>query len=177
MITMNESNSPALNGHEGALEGDRPSKKSKLVNKAIVAALVVSMLALFVILRWAVADETPLEIKNSPFPTRTIREHPTAGGVIIMTADYCKHTNATGRLRVSFVSSSREIFQPVVDERGPKGCNKTEFPVLIPKDIPPDTYKVKFRATYDLNPLKRNITQEFESQPVVVNPTTATSER
>lgn len=162
---------PILNQHDGVLEGDRPGKSSKWINRAIVAGLIAAAISVALMLSWASADTTPLEIKNAPLPTRTIREHPTAGGVIIMKADYCKHTNAQGDLRVSFVSESREFFQPLVKEQGPKGCQNVEFPVLIPIDLPPGTYRVKFRVTYDLNPLKQNVIQEFESQPVVVDPT------
>lgn len=159
------------------LEGDRPSAGSKLLNKFMFAGLAVALLAVVVLIYWATASNKPLEIKNSPFPVRTIREHPTAGGVIIMLVDFCKHVDADGELRISFLSEAREVFQPVVAEESRKGCTKTEYPILIPPNLPPDEYIVKFRATYDLNPLKRGVSQDFESQPVIIDPTTPTNNR
>jgi hypothetical protein len=92
-----------------------------------------------------------------------------------MTVNLCKNTDAVGKVRTSFVSQSREIFLPVSDEKLPKGClNNQEVPVLIPKDLPPDTYKVTFRVTYDLNPVKKSVVNEFESRSFVVDPPTST---
>jgi len=148
---------------------DGPTTRDRVFVKFAGLALAVAALCVATLLFWGAQSTTILDIHNAPFPTRTIREHPTAGGVIILDTDYCKTRNLDGDLRVSFVSASREIFLPITKERGAVGCHKSEIPVLIPKDIPADTYKIKFRVTYDVNPLKRNITQEFESQPVVVD--------
>lgn len=159
------------------INGDGPSTRDRVFNKFAFAALALVALAVGLMIYWGTANTQVLNIKNAPFPTRTIRDHPTAGGVVILDVDYCKEIDTEGDLRMSFVSASREIFLPVSKERGPKGCNKTEVPVLIPKDIPADTYKVKFRITYDINPLKQNVIQEFESQPVVVDESASNPDR
>lgn len=164
---------PPIHNHEP----DHPTRGSKLINKAIGIALVLTVAAIAVMFYWATADTKPLDIHNAPFPTRTIREHPTAGGVVILNVDYCKNTSTEGDLRMSFVSTSREIFLPVAKEKGSKGCTKTEFPVLLPKEIPADTYRIKFRVTYDLNPLKQNVVQEFESQPFTVDESAGNPDR
>lgn len=145
------------------------SMRDKVLSKIAYVALALSAIAVGILIYWASANTKVLDIHNAPFPVRTIREHPTAGGVIILKVDYCKTRDINGSLRMSFVSPSREIFLPVTTERGPKGCNKTEVPILVPKEIPADTYRIKFRVTYNINPLKGNIVQEFESQPVVVD--------
>lgn len=141
-----------------------PSKINKMISRAVIGALVIIALGIGVFLFWSFQSEQVLDIKNAPIPTRSIREHPTAGGVVILDVDYCKKVDIKGRIRTSLVSSTREVFLPMADEAGPKGCKHTDVPVLLPKDIPPDTYKIKFRVTYDLNPVKRGIVQEFESQ-------------
>lgn len=151
-------------------EPSHPTNTTKTINYIVAAALVTVALCLGVFLKWTIQDSQVLQVNNSPFPTRTIREHPTAGGVIILTADYCKIQDVPGKLRVSYVSSSREVFLPLADEKSPKGCRVTEFPVLIPRELQPDTYRIKFRVTYDVNPLKKGQVVEFESQPVVVDP-------
>lgn len=151
-------------------EPTHPTKTSKIVNWLVVAALVVIAIGIGIILKWATANENVLEVKNAPFPVRTIREHPTAGGVVLLNVDVCKNTDVEGKVRVSFLSESREVFLPLSDEALPKGCLQREIPVLIPKDITPGTYKVKFRVTYDLNPLKKGIVDEFESKEFIVDP-------
>lgn len=77
-----------------------------------------------------------------------------------------------GKARISFVSKSREIFLPQSNEEMDKGCFVREVPVLLPLDIPADTYKVKFRVEHKLNPLKQRVVDEFESKEFVVDPVT-----
>lgn len=161
-----------IKAQDFALEGDRPSKTSKLLNKLIVAALVIIAVSLGTIFYWASATESPLVLNKEPFPTRTIREHPTAGGVVFLTADFCKSTEKVGELRVSYESETREVFLPLSREESTKGCHNYEIPVVIPNDIPPDTYRVKLRLTYSLNPLKQEVTQIFYSYPVIIDPVT-----
>lgn len=149
-------------------EPEVPSKVSRLTNYVVVGALILTALSLGILFKWATASEEVLQIKNAPFPVRTIREHTTPNGVVIMNVNFCKTSDVKGTVRTSFISSSREIFLPVRPEPGPKQCLETEVPVVIPKDIPADTYKIKFRVTYDLNPLKKNVINEFESKEFVV---------
>jgi hypothetical protein len=156
-------------------EPPHQSNTTKRINKVVVVALVATALAILLMLKWAVASEQVLTVNKQPFPTRTIREHPTAGGVVFLTADFCKNEDVKGELRTSFVSETREVFLPISREMSEKGCRTVELPVLIPKDIEPDTYRIKMRITYDINPLKQNVVQEFYSYPVIIDPTTATN--
>lgn len=130
-------------------------------------ALGVIALALGILLFWGLSSNDVLEVKNAPFPVRTVRQHASPNGVVILNVDYCKKVSTEGNLRMSFVSPTREVLLPMARERGPKGCFKTEFPVLLPKDITPDTYKVRFRVTYQVNPLKQ-VMEEFESKEFIV---------
>lgn len=151
------------------LKMEHPGAGTRAINKLVIVAMLVLAGAIGVLLYWSFESEKVLEIHNSPFPVRTIRKHPTAGGVIILKVDYCKVKDVDGELRVSYVSESREIFLPLSKERGPVTCADTEVPILIPNDLPPDTYKIKFRAIYNINPLKRNVISEFESRKVEVD--------
>lgn len=151
------------------------SKWDRRVNRLIAATLVVIAMCLGIMLLWASADSEPITLNQNPLPTRTIRDHPTAGGVVYLTADFCKNTNAVGILRISFVSKSHEVFLPLTKEESSKGCHKSEIVVLIPENIQPDTYKIKLGLSYDLNPLKQNITQTFYSKPVVIDHTSSTN--
>lgn len=144
--------------------------RHKIVVWVIFIALAASFLGIVRMLSWAFQPDNILEIHNAPFPVRTVRPHATADGVIILKVDYCKTRSIKGTTRTSFVSKSREVLLPLQDENGPKTCQNIEVPILIPKDLTADTYKVKFRVTYNLNPLKKNIVKEFESQEFIVDP-------
>lgn len=146
------------------IEPPHQSKTNKFISWVVVGALVVIGISIAIFLKWSFASDNVLVVNNSPFPVRSVRPHAESNGVIILNVDYCKNVNIKGQVRTSFVSSSREVFLPVSDENQATGCHQTEVPILIPKDLPPDTYKIKFRATYDLNPLKKNVVSEFESQ-------------
>jgi hypothetical protein len=149
-------------------EENTPRRITKGVTYLVIGLTILMLITMAQVLFWSYQPTNVLDIHNAPFPVRTIREHPTANGVVILKVDYCKNIDVEGRLRLSFVSQTREIFMPASRERGPVQCAEVEVPVLIPKDIPPDTYKVKFRVTYDINPLKRQVLQEFESKPVTI---------
>lgn len=126
-------------------------------------SLLVTATFVGILLSWSFASEKVLEIKNEPFPIRTIRKNASVNGVVILSIDYCKNRDIEGEVRVSFVSDEREIFLPIAREQIPKGCKVQEVPIVIPKDLQPDTYRLKFRTHYDINPLK-SVDNIFESR-------------
>ncbi len=146
-----------------------PSKTTKTVNRLIAAALVICVIVLGVMLKWALQSTDVLQVNNSPFPAR-VEADPSGvtGGVVYLKIDYCKKTTKQGQVRISYLSASREQFIPIVTERIAKGCSVQEFPVVVPVNLTQDTYRIKFRATYDVNPLRKNVPIEFESQPVKI---------
>lgn len=148
-----------------------PSPTTRRINLIILGALIIIALGLGVILNWAFAGEDILELKKDPIPARVLKdESANTAGVVFLDLDYCKKSPVEGQARTSFVSQTREIFLPIGPERSKPGCNKAELPVLIPKDLPPDTYKIRIRATYNVNPLKQGIVEEFNSEPFTIDP-------
>lgn len=147
-----------------------PSLRTRVAYKFVYAALAVVAILIGIFLYWAFQSENVVKVNNEPFPTRTIREHPTAGGVVILTLDYCKLQEAEGRLRISFNSASETYLLPVRQERSAVGCRIVDYPVLIPETVVPGEYIIRFRVEYNLNPLKRDVIDEFESRPVIVDP-------
>lgn len=131
-----------------------------------MAVLAFSALTIFY---WSVSGNDVLDVKNAPFPVRTIREHPTADGVVILKTEYCKNISASGRVRVSFFNPSREVFLPISTDKQDAGCYELEVPILIPKDLPPGEYRIKFRVTYQVNPIK-SVVEEFDSKKFQVVP-------
>jgi hypothetical protein len=146
------------------------TRGKKVVNWIVVACLFIIAIGIGIFLRWSFQSEQVLQVNNEPFPIRSVAPVIQGGDVVILNVDFCKNQAVNGQLRISFVSSTREVFLPISNETGEKRCQQTEFPLIVPKDIPNDTYRVKFRATYELNPLKKGIVEEFESKPFKVGP-------
>lgn len=137
--------------------------RQKVYFVVVAAALVLSFLGVALMLYWALSKGEVLVINNDPVPVRTIREHPTADGVVILKVDFCKKVNTVGKVRSSFVSPSREVFLPMYDDRSDPRCQVAELPVLIPKDLPPGEYHVHYHITYQVNPLKQ-VVEDFDSK-------------
>ena len=140
----------------------RINKKVQMTNWALRISLLLTAVAIGTFLYWSFEGDNVLEVKNSPFPTEIIRDG--GSGIVLLSADYCKNLDVDGKLRVSFVGATREVFLPLTPERFLAGCESTSFPIVIPKDIEPGEYFIKFIATYNVNPLKKNVVVEFESQ-------------
>lgn len=150
-------------------EESRPTKATRVINKFVLLALVTISISLGIFLKWSFEATPPLVIKNSPFSTRSIPPDPGVNDVIVLDVDYCKRTSKQGAIRTSYVSKTREIFMAVTKEQYEKGCFRRDIPILIPSDLPTDTYKLKFVATYNLNPLKQNVQVTFESQEFTIS--------
>lgn len=152
-------------------EDTHPTRATKVINKFVLLALVVIAVSLGIFLKWSFASTNVLEVKNSPFPARVVAD-PTGetGGIVFLHAEYCKHAGVEGVNRISYVSKNREVFLPIAPERLEEGCEARDVPVVIPKDLPKDTYQIKFRVEYDINPVKQDVVVNFESQPFEVGP-------
>lgn len=124
--------------------------------------LMLTAFGVGIMLFWAFASEDVLTIKNSPFPSRVVANQ--TDKYVVLDTDYCKNQDIRGKLRISFVDDTQEVFLPVVDEKLPKGCTTNSIPIALPESLKAGNYKVKFRATYSVNPLKQNIVVEFESR-------------
>lgn len=141
-----------------------PNKKTRLANRVAFLSLGIVGIAVIIFTFWGIQSKEVITVNNSPFPTRIENKTANTDGTIYVKIDECKKYDKVGELRVSFISESREIFLPIDQEKLPKGCSDTEYPIKIPKDIIPDTYSIKFRVTYDINPIKQDVTQIFMTQ-------------
>lgn len=152
------------------MSDDYPKSKRALAYFAYFALGVISVI-LLVLGFWTFGARDVLEINNAPVPVRTILPNATADGIIVLRVDYCKKVKATGKVRTSFVSKTREIFLPAnIDTQAPEcyiGDKAREIPIFIPHEIEPGEYKIHFRVAYQVNPLK-SVIEEFDSKPFVV---------
>lgn len=147
------------------IEVGQPSPTSKKLNFIAIVALAMTAIGLGIYFNWAFANEDVLQIKTDPIPAKVIAYGDSDNGAVLLDVDFCKTSSTEGQLRTSFVSQSREIFLPIQPEKSGKGCNKAQFPVIIPEDLPSDTYQVRLRTTYNLNPLKQIVVEEYKSTP------------
>lgn len=140
------------------------------IKRTIVASRIgyivigIAVIVLATIAYWLNQPSNVLEIKNQPIPIRTIRPEGHPAGVVILRYDYCKNIAVEGKIRTSFVSDSAELFLPLADDKTEKACkDEVEVPYIIPPQITAGKYKLHFRATYQLNPIK-TVVQEWDSQ-------------
>lgn len=142
----------------------REALKRKLALSSVITLAVLLVVAISTVLVWIYQPTSVLAVYNTPFPVRTLHTNTTPDGVVILTLDYCKKIAVDGTLRLSFVSATREVFLPITSDKGPVGCvHDIEFPIIVPKDLIPDTYHVHFRSTYRINPF-RTVTEQFDSK-------------
>lgn len=142
------------------------SKSNSTINKVVLVSLVIVAISILRMLTWALQSSDVVTVNKVPIPSRVVQDKETGYGVVLLDIDTCKHTDSQGNVRTSFVSSTSETFLPLSKDRSPKGCSNATVSVPIPKDLPSDDYKIRLRATYTINPLKKNIIEEFESSPV-----------
>lgn len=140
----------------------RPSKKNRMVSKFAYVVLAILASAVFVFLYWSFQPADVLTVRNEPVPVRIFTNGESGENIIIMNVDYCKTVKADGRVRFSFVSKTREVFLPVGEDKQPPSCHVRDIPVIIPSDLPADTYRIKFTIIYTINPIKE-VTEVFES--------------
>lgn len=138
---------------------------SKKFHIKLAGALVILMtLSILIVgglsIYWLYSSDDVLDVKNAPFPVRTVEQN--GEQILVLKVNYCKNTDARGAVRTSFVSKSREVLLPMSNDSQPKQCAETDIPIIIPKELPADDYKVHFRATYQVNPFK-TVVEQFDS--------------
>lgn len=134
----------------------------KIFSRVMYFALGIASVGVGLILYWAFTGTDALVIKNAPLPVQP--KFVKSLENVVVTVDFCKVTDAPGRVVRKLVSDKTELLAPVVDEALPKKCyNNLPVQVPIPDQTPLGKYKVVYRVTYKTNPL-HEVTEEFESQ-------------
>lgn len=142
--------------------------KQRAVNIATFISLGIITAGLGIFLYWLFQSEKVIQVNNEPFPVSIIDDH-VSQKVVVLKVDFCKYQNVEGDLRVSFLNDNHEEFLPITRERSEKGCRVSDLPILVPETIKPGKYRIKFTVRYDVNPLKRDIPNEFVSQEFTIN--------
>lgn len=132
--------------------------KSKVASLVLLLAIGVAAIIAY----WAIVPVDVLEIKKATV------ESTDDGRVKILNFDYCKVSDAQGKIEWRIVSRSSEILLPEGQDRQGKTCNANlRAPILIPPHAAPDTYIIRYKVTYKVNPI-RTVVEEFETTPFTV---------
>lgn len=106
----------------------------------------------------------PIVFLNSPFPVKT--QVVKRGMPLIYTVSHCKYITAKANVSISFVNSLQYTLPPI-EPSVPKGCNNRDImTIIVPKDLPPNTYHLNITVTEFVNPFRIYTvtveTQEFQ---------------
>lgn len=109
-----------------------------------------------------------IKINNLPFPVVT--KEVLSGGSVVIDIDYCKYMNAVAHYSVQFINQeSKEIIN--LEERYisnfDKGCDRINFFIKTPRDMPTGKYTLKIILNYKVNPL-REVQYTFLSEEFTV---------
>jgi hypothetical protein len=85
-------------------------------------------------------------------------------GAVTLHFDYCKNLDVEGTIQQSFVSNKTELLSPEVQDTQHKICTKDQaVTILIPPQTAPDRYRIKYVATYKINPIT-TVVETFQSE-------------
>lgn len=148
-----------------------PGKKSLMQNKIMPIAaylvLALSFVSVLMVLLWIAQPGEVLTIRK---PISVVPPVATSETPVVLSFDYCKNMNASGTIRISFISQTAEIFQPQNQDTQMKGCHQdTRVPILLPPAslVPPGRYRIKFHTVYNINPLK-TVTKDFTTEEFTI---------
>lgn len=145
------------------LEPVHPTKKQKLTNYLIGAALALTAVALGVFMYWGFTGKDALVLKgNEPLKVQPVVIKSQEKLTVFI--DFCKVTHAQGTVYLRFVSDRTELVAPTQEENLPARCyDNFSFPVPIPPQTPPGKYHINYRVDYKTNPLT-TVREEFNTQ-------------
>lgn len=143
------------------------STKTKLINGAVYFALGAASVGMIVLACWSFTGRDAMTFEPDVVPVKP--EQVRVGESVTMNLNFCKHTDAPGRVVRRLVSDRTEILAPTVNEAFESGCYEDlQVPVPIPAQVAPGMYHFNYRITYTTNPLHRGIVEEFNSKPFEV---------
>jgi hypothetical protein len=129
----------------------------------IIVAMFFSSCIYIVFLFWWVYPYKTIEL-NKPY--RIINEVIKAGDILYYEVDYCKFTEASGRIDRQFIDGLIYTMPGVIATL-PCGCHKFIQGITVPENLPPATYHLRVYSSYEVNPI-RTITNQFDSETFII---------
>lgn len=135
-------------------------KRSKLLFIISMAVIILSMALIGIFLYWNTYPYDPLVFKDqNGYETNTLmvgnedKEVPN-GGYLELLANYCKNTDAVGKIEVYMVgetSKDQLIFGEDIRE---SGCYDKSIPVKLPKVLTSEKRHLEMTVKYQVNPIR-----------------------
>lgn len=134
---------------------DTSVRHSKIWQYTSLAVMAIILILALLVTYWLLQPSKVLNIKNDPVVVRP-HEVSADGGIVILTVDFCKVSDATGNVEASLIGEQHgaKIAINWPQDKTPKGCKKLDIPVAIPAQAQTDVYHVVFEITYPVNPIK-----------------------
>jgi hypothetical protein len=132
-------------------------KLTKWIPSVIIGMAIILIL---VLTYWGIYPYNPLELSN----VKLDRTEVNRGEHIKISADYCKNTESSADLFISFIDGLVYNPQPqVIDLES--GCHSAVLSVYIPKNIPTGKFMIKGVFRYKVNPIRsidvNHLSREF----------------
>lgn len=134
------------------------------IYRAIMLLFGIAAVMVMILVYWRVAPYDVLQIHGKiPVRPTTLNQ----GDALIQTFNYCKTMESTGIIERQLVSTTRVIILPTQRDEGHKFCGTIDVPLVLPNPMASDTYRVHYKITYDVNPV-RSQEIEFYTEPFTV---------
>ncbi len=136
----------------------------RLVYVGVMAMASIVLYIGFLIMTWSFQSDDVIDIKQ---PIPIIGNKVAKDSVVVLRINYCKNTDAHGDVERKLVGKRGEHLFPAVRDTTGEGCNIVEAPTLLPvlpTGATPGTYHIEYTVTYDLNPLKKGVVEEFKTE-------------
>jgi len=130
------------------------------------AVLLLLSIVVFTVGFWLLYPYKTIEFKNNVFPVINENRTVSRGDRLRYEVDACKYTDIVPILKKYFVDG---VIYEVTESFGAvdRGCRKTIVDVYVPRAIPVGTYKMKFIAKYQVNPIKTIVFVNYSEDFVV----------
>lgn len=141
-----------------------PKAKDRFLYIVSSIIIAVAILVSVVLFYWTVLQPSQIySVKDNRISI--VPPVSTAGSTVEVKFSFCKLIDIDGIITRSFVGEGTEIPGVTKPENVGKACiNDISSPIPIPPQISPGEYRIKYVASYHLNPIK-NVEETFYSEP------------
>ena len=132
----------------------------------IVAYLTLLLAFILVLLGgfWLLYPYKPLVFNTPKFivVTKTVKQ----GGNLVYLSDYCKYLEQMPVVSRTFANDLL-FATPLITTNRPLGCNKLQIVILVPRELPPGTYRLENTYTFQVNPIRKIVVRQNSDNFVV----------
>lgn len=130
--------------------------------------IIISLFLAGLLVYWVVEPDKVFEVKGGMVQVISENKTVRTGEKLRTKTSFCKKIEVDGVFRRNFVSSATEIRGPEIPEDIGKACiDDVISEIPLPPQIAPGEYRLKYVATYKINPIK-TVEETYYSEPFMV---------